>query len=263
MPRLEVNSIQLYYEDYGSGDPVVCIGGLAGNTRAWKETVDALAARHRVILFDNRGTGQSDQPDGPYSTELFADDTAALMRSLKVGRAHIIGRSLGGAIAQHLHLRHPDLVRSLVLASSFARVQPYGDRVFATWRHIVTTSGKPLLARVQSLFFFAPSFFERQAAVVDATERIFVENTQRPEAYVASSLALSHHDTRARLKEIRVPTLVIVGREDLLTAVACSEELAAGIPGARLEVIEDASHFLFLEKPRKSLDRILEFIVAC
>ncbi|MBI4241337.1 MAG: alpha/beta fold hydrolase [Candidatus Rokubacteria bacterium] len=263
MPRRPANGIQLYYEEHGSGDPIVCIGGLAGDSRAWKETVDRFAAHHRVILFDNRGTGRSDQPDGPYSTELFADDAAALMRGLGVGRAHIIGRSLGGAIAQHLYLRHPDLVRSLVLASSFARVQPYGDRVFATWREIVKTAGKPLLAKVQSLFFFAPSFVERQPVVVDAAERIFVENTQRAEAYLASSLALSNHDTRARLGEIRAPTLVIVGSEDLLTAVGCSEELAAKIPGARLTVVDDASHFLFLERPRETLDGIMSFIAAC
>ena len=124
-----VGRYQLRYLDIGSGPAVVLIHGLAGDHTAWREQVALLKERHRVVAFDNRGAGASTQVDEPVSTRDLANDTLALMTHLGIERAHVVGRSMGGAVAQHMALEAPDRVASLVLCASFACLDPLGRRV--------------------------------------------------------------------------------------------------------------------------------------
>ena len=115
MPKVKVNGIDIYYEEHGSGEPVVMIGGLGADTTLWSKQVPAFSERFRVVVFDNRGSGQSDKPDKPYSIPMFAADTVGLMQALGIERAHVVGASLGGLVAQELVLTHPEMVDRLVL----------------------------------------------------------------------------------------------------------------------------------------------------
>src|SRR3990167_9486363 len=116
MPKITANNISMHYEQHGTGDDLVLIGGLTSDHQVWKSALRILSQYFRVLIFDNRGAGQTDTPDLPYTTELMAKDTLALMTALNIPRAHIVGHSLGGCIAQQMALIAPDKVKKLVIA---------------------------------------------------------------------------------------------------------------------------------------------------
>src|SRR5712691_820951 len=125
MPLAEIGDHRVYYEEHGAGEPVLLINGLGADHSAWALQAQALEKRFRVVVFDNPGVGQTSGPRGPYTTELFGDVAAGLLRSLGVDRAHVVGASMGGLIAQQVAVRHPELVRSLVLHCPWWRIDAY------------------------------------------------------------------------------------------------------------------------------------------
>ncbi|MFQ5814498.1 MAG: alpha/beta fold hydrolase [Anaerolineae bacterium] len=264
MPTTRANGIELYYELHGQpgGDAVVLIGGLAGDCRAWAPQLPALTQEYSVLAFDNRGTGRSEAPPGPYTTELFARDTAALMEAVDIQRAHIIGRSMGGAIAQQLAIHFPQRCRTITIAASFGKMDPYGARILENWRGVVQRLGWREAARHQVLFFFPPDFFNSHPEVIAQAEEALDQKDRPPDAYVASSIACTEHDTLAELHRIACPALVLAGGEDTLCSVECSRQLAELIPQAELVVFEGTSHFFLLQKPEESLEVILGFLRA-
>ncbi|HYR96314.1 MAG TPA: alpha/beta hydrolase [Candidatus Binatus sp.] len=128
MSVAKVDSIDLYYEEHGSGDPLLLIMGLAADSTAWMFQVPDFAKRYRTIVFDNRGVGRSSKPPGPYTIHQMADDAAALLETLGVQRAHVVGVSMGGMIAQELALRHPARVRGLVLSCTYPEPDAQAER---------------------------------------------------------------------------------------------------------------------------------------
>ncbi len=129
MPTVRVRDINMYYELHGSGTPLVHVGGLAGDARAWARQIQWLSQHFQVLCFDNRGTGRTDCPDQLYSTKLFAEDTLGLMDALGIKRAHLYGISMGGCIVQEAAIAHPERVISLTINCSFAMLDRYGSRI--------------------------------------------------------------------------------------------------------------------------------------
>ena len=138
MPKVRVNGIELHYEESGSGDPLLMIMGFGGDHQAWAFQVPAFAEGYRVITFDNRGAGQSEGPDVAYSTRMMADDAVGLLDVLRIERAHVLGVSMGGMIAQEVALNHPRRVRSLQLHCTYARPDQYMLALMEAWRSIRT-----------------------------------------------------------------------------------------------------------------------------
>lgn len=202
MPTVRVNDITMYYEHAGSGEPLVLIGGLGLDVSECRNLIEALAGHHRVLAFDNRGAGRTDKPDAPYTLGQMSDDAAGLMRALGMGPAHVVGLSMGGRIALELTLKDPDLVRSLILASTSARVT-------RRWplRLLAVFAGLPLLRGRHPQPRYA---FRRQR---DAS---------------------TGYDSTARLSELRVPTLVMHGRRDHIVPYRDAEDLRDQIPGSTL-----------------------------
>jgi len=137
----QVGRYRLRYADVGSGPVVVLIHGLAGDHTAWRTQIELLSPRFRVIAFDNRGAGASTQVDEPISTQDLAADTLGLMDALGVARAQVVGRSMGGAVAQHMALMAPQRVKSLTLCASFAKLDPLGRRVLLNMREALEWRG--------------------------------------------------------------------------------------------------------------------------
>ncbi len=234
MPTQHVNDITIYYEVHGRGDePLLLIPGLAADVSEYQRLIAGLASHYRVIALDNRGAGRSDKPDAPYSIELMADDAAALLDALGIGRAHIVGTSMGGRIALDLSLRHPEHVRSLILVSTGARLPP------------------PNLRR-RLLLDVMPRF------------PLLRGSRKHPQPYYAFARqreASRSYDATARLGEIHVPTLILHGRNDRSAPLSLAEEMHAGIAGSQMTVFPGGHIFFFL-RPRQVVDAITAFLAT-
>lgn len=251
MPYAVVNKIRIHYEVAGHGDPVVLIAGLGAPAVHWALQVKALAPHFQVITLDNRGVGETDLPPDPvYTTPQMADDVAALLRTLKVPRAHVVGASMGGTIAQELALRHPALVRSLVLCCTWVRADARFRQVIEAW--ISLAYRVPIEERYRHVIYpwvFSPAFLARKENVEAAFQRTMAyPHRTKPEAIERQGRGILLWDgsRTERLAAIRVPALVVAGKEDILTPVEFSRELARRLPRARLTVLP-GGHAFFLE----------------
>jgi pimeloyl-ACP methyl ester carboxylesterase len=261
MTKARVSDVDLYFEEYGQGPPVVLIHGLAGDCSAWAAQIERLEQNYRVIAFDNRGAGRSSAPDYPYTTRHFADDTVALLDQIGITEpAHLIGRSMGGAIAQEIALAYPSRVRSLVITASFGKLDRYGYQILDSINEVVKAQGYGPAARIQSLFFFPPAYFNEHKQQMDAFEAALA-NTDRPiHGYTNSTHACLTHDALDRLAQIRCPTLVLAGGQDVLCAVSSSREIADRVPGCELKIYEEASHFFLIQCFEESMQDIEGFL---
>jgi pimeloyl-ACP methyl ester carboxylesterase len=262
MPLAHVNSIDLYYEEAGSGEALLLIGGVGGTTLAWEPFLPILAAHFRVIASDLRGAGRSAAPTSPYTTRQLADDAAALLAHLGVARAHVVGFSLGGMIAQELALAHPEFVDRLILYGTYARPRRAIMEPWLTYVEQMEERLDPVSVSVGWLpWLFTPAFLADPERVEAA---LAWENPypQPLHGFVAQIEASRSHDTLDRLSRITAPTLVLVGAEDIITPVYYSRELAAQIPGAELRVLERGGHCAIWEDPEVGTEALLSFLTT-
>ncbi|MHB1123879.1 MAG: alpha/beta fold hydrolase [Ramlibacter sp.] len=247
-----VGRYQLHYTDTGSGPAVVLIHGLAGDHTAWRAQIELLRPRHRVIAFDNRGAGRSSQVDEPVTTQDLARDTLALMDHLKVDRAHVVGRSMGGAVAQHMALMAPERIASLALCASFARLDPLGRRVLSNMREALEwRMAWADHARHSVQNFVSASFFNERPEQVAAIERLIGGETRLPACYIRQNEACQAHDTLPHLAQIIQRTLVMAGDSDPICSMTATRALLRGLPSGRGEIFTGASHFFLMEQPEK------------
>ncbi len=250
MATTTANGVDLWVEQEGRGDDVLFISGLADEGACWVDQVAGLKDRYRITTFDNRGVGRSSTPDGPYRIADFAADTAALMDALRIERAHVVGSSMGGAIAQELALAHPDRIASLVLNGTWCRGDRFLHEIFRNWMWSAqkADSLRDFLVTV-NLWCFAPRIWNEGTMdewIVAAEASPYAQSV---DAFCRSAQALIEHDSADRIAAISSPTLVTVGELDLALPVRFSEELAERIPNARLVVIPAVGHQPFQEVP--------------
>jgi pimeloyl-ACP methyl ester carboxylesterase len=255
MPFATCNGYEIHYLDEGSGFPVVFIHGLAGDASAWASQVATFRGRHRVIAFDNRGAGRSTQVDEPISTEDMARDTLALLDVLEVERAHIVGRSMGGAIAQHMALIAPKRVHTLTMCASFGKLDAIGRRVLTNMREVLEWRGSwQDHARHSVANFLSPDFYNTHPDVVAGVESLIGGETRLPACYVRQNHACMDHDTLDRLGEIACPTLIMAGGRDPICSLTSTRWMQEAMPHARLEVFEGSSHFFLIEEAERAMD---------
>lgn len=261
LSEASVGRYRLRYLDVGSGPAVVLIHGLAGDHQAWRAQIDLLRPRYRVIAFDNRGAGGSTQIDEPVSTQDLAADTLQLMDHLQIERAHVVGRSMGGAVAQHMALLAPARVASMVLCASFARLDPLGRRVLSNMREALEwRMSWADHARHSVQNFVAAAFFNEHPEQIAAIERLIGGETRLPACYSRQNKACQAHDTLPDLGRIDHPTLVMGGDSDPICSLTATRALGAGLPNARTEIFADASHFFLMEQPAKFNRLLLEWL---
>jgi len=264
MPTTKVGDINIYYEVHGEGEPLLLIMGLGADVTGWLFQTSEFSKEYRVIVFDNRGVGRTDAPDSPYSIEMMADDAAGLLYALGIEKAHIIGLSMGGMIAQELALKYPQRVKSLILATTAAGPSEgifRAGHVIDTWARMVQ-EGVSLETRIgeQLIWIFTDKFFENEEQF-NMTLNVMLSNPYPQPAYALARqvAACLEHDARDRLGQIAVPTLVLVAKEDILLPVKLSEAIAAGIPSAELVVLEGGGHGFNFEIPDKFNQAVLDF----
>ena len=258
--HVRAGDLDIWTEQVGEGPDVLLIGGAGDTVESWQFQLDGLADRYRLTAFDNRGAGRTVMPSGPASVEAMADDAAGVLRALDISSAHVTGFSGGSIISQELALRYPDLVRSLVLQSTW----PVMDRYLRTWLLFV----RWLVEVAPSERAFLEGFFldiYTARAHNDGTVEAFIEEVlafphkQSAEDLQAFLDAFLDHDTTERLSEIAAPTLVLAGGRDPTSRPPLCRAVAELIPGARFEVLEEEAHQPFQEVPEEWNARVDAF----
>ncbi len=263
---IEVNGINMYHEIHGKGQPLVMIMGLSANTDWWAvEIVEKFAKHFKVLIFDNRGAGRTENPEGLFTIKLFADDTVALMDALGIEKAHIFGVSMGGMIAQQLFLSYPEKVDKLVLGCTNCG----GSKQLLPSQEVIATLGNSPEDQTREEFIdqtipllFTPKFIKEKPDFIDGVKELLLKAPISPDAFERQVKALMGFNSFRKLKTINVPTLIIHGKEDILIPVGNAEVLAGQIPNAKLILLDDAAHSFFEPDPEKAFNSILEFLQA-
>ena len=261
MPHARANGQQLYYEEHGEGDPLLCVMGLASDTLAWLPQVQAFGARHRTVIFDNRDVGRSSRAEGGYEIADMAKDALALADELGLDTFDLLGLSMGGAIAQELALAAPERVRTLTLAVSWAATGAWGRRHGELWKARVKHMTREQRVDELLLLTMSEEWFEDESSV-EWLRGVMLEhpNPQEPEAFERQLTASRRHDARDRLGDLSLPVHVIGAERDVLIPVWKSKELAELIPGAKLTVVPKAAHGMNVERREEFNDAVLGFI---
>lgn len=257
MPVATVGPYELNYVEQGGGFPLLLIHGLAGDHRAWTAPMETWSRDHRVVAFDNRGAGQSTQVDEPISTEDMARDTLALMDELGIDRAHVIGRSMGGAIAQHMALIEPERFQSLVLLASFAKLDPIGTRVLTNMREVLEWRGSWADHANHSVQnFVSPTFFNENPETIAEILSLIGGETRMQACYVRQNHACLEHDTLDRLGEIECATLIMAGGRDPICSQTATRWMEERLPNAETLIFEDSAHFFLIEEPERFMSAV-------
>lgn len=261
MPTIKVNGIDFYYEESGNGEPLLIISGLAADLRSLAAVVPSLAKRYRVIIFDNRGAGQTETPAGPYTTPLLADDVVKLMDALAIPQAHIIGHSMGGAIAQQMALKNPQRINRLILMSTFikspVRTQLVINSTLGMLRH---GSAISLIAAANLPWLYSSAFLQDEEKMVAALDQmIYNPTTITVQGYENQAYACNTHDTSQQLHHIKIKTLVVCGDDDLMAPAEQAEKIAAMIPKAQLTIMPTVGHIPHIENPTAYVSIVTDF----
>lgn len=249
MPKVEVNDIIMNYEIRGEGFPAVMINGLGGTMENWiiePRLLDAVSAHHRTLIFDNRGAGETTFSDRKCSMELLARDTVGLMDAVGIERAHIIGGSMGGMVAQYIGIDYPDRVGKLAIMATF----PGGPRAIRPvpelWEYL-TVPGKGNVGDLKTvnpfLLMFSPkTLAEMPQEVLDEIASAYFNVRQLDEGFAGQQIAIRDMDCAERLKEIQAQTLVISSKYDILVPPENGLLIAKEIPHSRFVLLENSAH---------------------
>ncbi len=264
MPRIKIDGISIHYEIHGEGFPLILIRGFGSNADHWYCQVPAFSKRFRTVVFDNRGIGRSDKPGGLYSIADMSEDTVGLMDALNIECAHVLGISMGGMIAQEVALRNPSRVNGLVLActhcggSHTIRSRKETAEIFSRF----ASTGSPEDGTKMAGCLFTQKTIRERPEIVSRYREVSSRFPVEPDVLSRQLQAIYGHETWKRLHEIKNPTLIITGGDDVLIPPENSRTLAERISGAKLEVISGCGHQLILEEDEVFNNRVIEFLTA-
>jgi pimeloyl-ACP methyl ester carboxylesterase len=266
VPKVIVeNGLGLYYEVEGQGDSVVLVQGLDRDHNGMMAQRKELSKHFQVIAYDARGTGQSDTPRGPYSCRQMADDLCSLLKALEIKRAHIIGASLGGTVAQEFAIHFPEMTFGLVLVCTFARPDYFLQSMGRFWIEAIEKMGHARLCEEIMHWTYTREFFDTQRQRIDSIRQKLdeSEDTYNIKGFQWKAEAGINADTTDRLHKIKAPTLVIAGEVDyFIPPSLCEQQLVNKIKGSRFIVIKDAAHALFDEKSDEVNKEIRSFLLS-
>jgi len=263
LPTAHVNGITINYEidgDAAARETIVLVNGLADDLLSWGFQIPALVeAGYRVLRFDNRGIGKSDRPQGPYSSKQMAVDTKALVDHLGIKDFHLMGVSMGGMISEEYAIAYPGDVKSLTLACTYGKPDAFCQTMFAMWADIARTISVPFVMRDVALWAFTGPFFEERPEDAAEFAAAMAALDQTTDVYLAQLAVIQDHDATDRLGEIKVPTLVLAGEEDILIPVRLSRKLQEAIPGAEWKTVP-GGHACLWESPDPFNSAFIDFV---
>jgi len=262
MPRIKTSGLTINYEQQGSGEPLVLIPYLAADHACYAFQVGEYAKHFTCISVDLRGTGESDKPQGAYTTERLADDVAAFMQALGIGKAHVAGLSLGGAIGMWLAAKYPARVQSLSLHSSWAKSDSFQRTVVESWQIMAKATGvQEMIIRAIFPWCFTPELYAERPDYIDSLAA-FVRSRppQSVPDFIQQSNAVLAHDAEAQLGRITAPTQITFGRRDQLTSTRFADRLKSGIRNSELLIFENCAHAPLYENVADFNQQTLDFL---
>ena len=245
MARIDIGDISLNYREAGTGEAILFIPGMMGLLDAWKFQLETFSDRYRCISFDHRGTGESDKPKDAYSTEFVARDAVALLDTLGIGAAHIVGTSTGGCVLQNLCLDSPDRLKSAIFNNTWTTADEYIRRVQTSRMRIAQSYGPEAYVEFSSLWTCGPLQFRYEW---DELQRLEARQKQTiaPVDVLVGRLQMSlDHDRTAELPNIATPSLIIGTKDDSTVPSYFSEDLHAAIAGSKLHIMETGGHYSY------------------
>ena len=250
MPVAKVGDVNINYAVQGEGDWLVLVGGYAsGNWQAWGSQLTGFAKHFKVLAFDNRGIGESDVPDYPYTTLMMARDTLGLMDHLGIAKAHVFGKSLGGNIGQWMALEQPDRVRSLVMTSTFASPNTRRAAMVRWWMATAQGAGYDKLFPGLMTYFYTPEYYDANQESIGRTVQALI-NAKRPiKGFLHMGDSIITHDTWDRLGEIAVPSLLMGGEDDVITTAPHMIEMSKRMKQAEARMFPNTLHGFMVERP--------------
>ena len=264
MPRVEVDGLTINYDVQGEGEPLLLIPYTSADHACWAFQLPAYTEQFNCIAIDLPGSGESDKPPGPYSTEGQADQVAAFLAAIGIERAHVAGMSFGGAVGIHLAARHPGRVRSLSLHSAWHASDDYLKTVVEQWRTLALALPTVADVVIHGIFpwCFTPEMYVERPEFVDTLVDFVRGRPAQPlDAFLAQTDAVIAHDATAVLSEIEAPTLITFGARDLVCSTRFAQPLNDGIAGSELVVFEHLSHAGLHEDPETFNHSTLDFLL--
>lgn len=262
MPRISIGDCHIYYERHGEGFPVLFVSGLSGYGAFWRDQIPTFSKSFEVIVHDQRGIGQSDHARGTLTVERLAADVIALMDALGLEKAHMVGHSTGGAIAQVLALEHPRRLASAVMVATWTRSDAYLRRLFNLRREILCRLGPAAYVQANTLFLYPSFYIARNNEKLRQFEAQNLTTFSEPEIITSRIDAILAFDRAAELSRVRTPTLIIAVEDDTVIPAYFSEELARLIPGAEVKFFPQGGHCVPHVKPREFNQAVLPFLTA-
>ena len=262
MPTAQINGITINYQIDGadSAETIVLINGLADDLESWGFQMPALIeAGYRVLRFDNRGIGKSDAPAGDYSARMLADDTKALVDQLGFRNFHLMGVSMGGMIAEEYAINHGSDLKSLTLACTYGKADVFCQTMFAMWADLASATSVAFVMRDVALWAFTGAFFADRPDDAAEFAAAMAALPMSLDAYLSQLAVIQGHDATDRLAQIKVPTLVLAGEEDILIPVRLSKALQQAIPGAQWAAVP-GGHACLWESPDPFNTALLDFV---
>lgn len=261
MAKIKINDIEMYYEIHGEGKPLVLIEGLGYSSWMWYKQVEELSKKFKVIIFDNRGVGETDKPDMEYSIELFADDLADLLSKLEIKKAHVLGVSMGGFIAQEFALKYPCMIDKLILCStSFGG--PNSIPIPEDTLNIMLKGGGKYES-IQEIKDAIGTALDKDKMKAEVLTKIMEEKMNNPQpkyAYQRQLMAGASFNCEERVDKIKSETLILAGKGDRVVPHENARLLKQKIPCSKVEIIDDAGHVFFMEQPQIANKLIIEFL---
>jgi len=259
MPNIHANSINIYYETYGKGEPIVFVAGFSGDHTAWQNVIETYAEHYQVIVFDNRGIGRTDCPNFPYTTEMLANDAISLLKALKLGPAHFIGHSFGGCIVQMIAYKYPEFVKSIVLSCSIPHFSERA-RLYAEARLELMKAGAPQASIVKfiTLLCWSEKYLSKPGMAEKLVQNGFFPMTVT--GYEGQMHAVMTFDSRDWLSKIKCPCLVMAGDDDILATEADGKIISQAITNAEFYCFKDVGHVPHIEQPELFNHLVLQFL---
>ncbi len=264
MPKVKVDTINIYYEIYGTGPPLLMILGLGANITWWgKYFLKGLADYFKVIVFDNRGTGQSSSPKTQYSVKTLANDAYGLLKALNIEDTFVFGHSMGGGIAQEMIIQFNGISKLILCNSSCG-----GSKSISASSEVLevidkTRSGRASdeIAKESLKIFYSPEFIKDHPKLIDYAVKNMAKSQMLPINYEWQRNAIKSFKTCDRLKNVKIPTLIMHGAKDVLVPPQNAKILADLIPNAHIKMFAESAHAPYVEEPNAVLDVMVEFLL--